>query len=217
MDWHTFDGAARSRTWAPDDLQLQRRTQHKTTPAKKPLQSPCRLDDTCVWRRAPLCKMMRALNGVLGEGFYEIKGAGGLENRTGLNVSWLDLPQMKRTRWLCLRRFWKMNRHFLVCDWKTACCEITSGERRHDVHTSEHLVYDFIKNPNVPPCSYSLPSSFWTEVVPTQDVSCRWRVQLSHLKKKHVEKLRPLGHNLQACAQVRKLLSGHSNFLTWDQ
>lgn len=29
---------------------------------------------------------MRALNGVLGEGFYEIKGAGGLENRTGLSV-----------------------------------------------------------------------------------------------------------------------------------
>lgn len=85
---------------------------------------------------------------------------------------------------------------------------------------SEHLVYDFIKNPNTPPClvfaelhnklrtTLSLPSTYLTDVIWTQEVSCRWRMELSHLKKRHVEKLRTRGHSLQAWAHVRKLRFG---------
>lgn len=91
--------------WSPASNTNTTDEQEKKKTTQKTLQWLCRPDDTCVWRRAPLCKMMRALNGVLGDGFYEIKGAGGLENRTGLNVSWLDLPQMNRTWWLYLQRF----------------------------------------------------------------------------------------------------------------
>lgn len=108
--------------------------------SQKTLQWLCRPDDTCVWRRAPLCKMMRALNSVLGDGFYEIKGAGGLENRTGLNVSWLDLPQMNSMRCcvcgtlkdeLSLSGLWKS------FDWNNGM----RGSTWRNSRLNEHLVY----------------------------------------------------------------------------
>lgn len=57
----------------------------------------------------------------------------------------------------------------------------------------------------------SLPSSYLTDVVQTQEVLCRWRVQLSHLKKKHVDKLSPFGHSLQVLVSYSKFSCDRMN------